>query len=154
MITLSVIKYSNANALEVTWKDSEGVNILCKVYSDYQIQQLRSDVITYGGSLQDYESLISEVEAAKVIQSPAAPVVPAFVSMRQARLALLAANKLHLVQSAIDAITDPVQKQAAQITWEYSTEVQRNFGLVQQLAPALGLTEAQIDTLFIQAATL
>lgn len=76
--------------------------------------------------------------------------VPFSVSMRQARLALLGAGMLTQVEAAINALPEP-QRTAAKITWEYSTEVQRNFGLVPQMAAALGLTDAQIDALFIAA---
>jgi hypothetical protein len=72
--------------------------------------------------------------------------------MRQARLALLEANKLHLVQSAIDALPSP-QKEAAQIEWEYSAEVHRNKEFVQLLGTALGLTSGDLDTLFLLAST-
>ena len=80
--------------------------------------------------------------------------VPFSVTMRQARLALLAAGLLDDVEAAIAAIPDPVQRKAAQITWEFSGEVQRKNGLVSQLAPSLGMTEAQIDALFIAARAL
>jgi hypothetical protein len=73
--------------------------------------------------------------------------------MRQARLALLAAGKLADVDTAIAALPEP-DRTAAQITWEYSTEVQRFNGLVSQLGPALELDEAGIDALFIAAAQL
>ena len=79
--------------------------------------------------------------------------VPTSVTMRQARLALLAAGKLAAVQSAIDALSEPT-KTAAQIEWEYSNEVQRHNGLVAALGPALSLTSDQIDALFIGAAKL
>lgn len=81
------------------------------------------------------------------------PVVPASVTMRQARLALLGAGKLADVQTAIDALPEPT-KTAAMIEWEYSNEVQRHNGLVSSLGPALNLTSEQIDTLFIEAAKL
>lgn len=84
--------------------------------------------------------------------APAAQV-PASVSMRQARLALLAVGLLDDVEAAIAAMSEPA-KSAAQITWEYSGEVQRTNGLVSQLAPALGLSEGGIDTLFIAAAAI
>ena len=45
-------------------------------------------------------------------------------------------------------------KEAAQVEWEYATEVQRNSDLVMGLIPALGLTEQQTDELFIAAASL
>jgi hypothetical protein len=86
-------------------------------------------------------------------QAPVAAVPPA-VTMRQARLALLGAGLLDDVEAAIDAIPDATQRAAARITWDHSQEVQRTNGLVVQLATALGLTEAQIDALFVEAATL
>lgn len=79
--------------------------------------------------------------------------VPAAVTMRQARLALLAAGNLSGVEAAIEALPSP-QREAARIEWEYSQEVQRRNGFVEQLAPALGLDDAQLDALFTQAATL
>lgn len=81
------------------------------------------------------------------------PTVPAVVTMRQARLALLGAGLLDGVEAAIDAMSSP-QKDAARIEWEYSQEVQRHNGFVSVLAPMLGLTEAQTDALFVVAAGL
>jgi hypothetical protein len=80
--------------------------------------------------------------------------VPQSVTMRQARLALLGAGMLDSVGAALAAITDPAMRQAAEIEWEYAAEVERNAGLVQMLGPALGLTEAQLDALFIAAGGL
>jgi hypothetical protein len=73
--------------------------------------------------------------------------------MRQARLALLGAGLLDDVSAAINALPSP-QKEAAQIEWEYSQEVQRHNGFVSQLAPILGLSEAQLDSLFATAKNL
>lgn len=80
--------------------------------------------------------------------------VPYSVTMRQARLALLSLGVLDNIDAAIASITDADARKAAQITWEFSSEVQRNNGLVTQLAPILGLTTEQIDNLFIAAANL
>lgn len=82
-----------------------------------------------------------------------APVIPTVVTMRQARLALLAAGHLPAITSIIAALPSP-QKEQAQIEWEFSQEVNRNYGLVVSLIPALGLTDAQVDQLFITAAGL
>jgi hypothetical protein len=85
---------------------------------------------------------------------PVPPVpVPEVVTMRQARLALLQAGKLSLIDAAIDAQDEPL-KSAARIEWEYATEVRRDWPLVQILGPAIGTTEADLDDLFILAATL
>ena len=84
---------------------------------------------------------------------PPAPVITE-VSMRQARLALLGAGLLGAVGVALSGIKDPMERQAAQIEWEYSTTVHRHGALVDQLAPALGLTDSQLNDLFAQAAAL
>ena len=90
---------------------------------------------------------------ADTIVWPAPPVppvpVPTAVTMRQARLALLGAGLLDTVETAI-AGAGP----AARIEWDYATEVQRSAGLVPQMAAALGMTDAQIDALFVSAAAL
>lgn len=90
-----------------------------------------------------------------VIEWPdTSPVVPAKVTRRQARQALLLAGKLDLVQPAIDAMTDPTQKAMAQIEWDDSQDFERSRPLLIALAYAIGLTDEDIDNLFIQAAQL
>jgi hypothetical protein len=83
---------------------------------------------------------------------PADPVVipiPSVVTMRQARLALLQSGLLASVNTAVAAADE-----ATKITWEFSSEVNRNHPFVATLATALGLTDAQLDDLFTLAATL
>ena len=92
-------------------------------------------------------------DGAQWVVSSIVPVVPDSVTMRQARLALLGAGKLADVDAAINSMSEPTRS-AARIEWEYSGEVQRHNGFVAALGPALGLTEAQIDALFIAAAKL
>lgn len=79
--------------------------------------------------------------------------VPQSVTMRQARLALLGAGLLASVDAAIAGMPEP-DKTIAQITWEFAATVDRQYGMVPQLATALGMTETQIDDLFIAAAQL
>jgi hypothetical protein len=75
------------------------------------------------------------------------------VSPSQARLALLAAGKLDQVAPAIAAM--PLeQRTAAQLKWEYASEVRRDDALVIALAAALSLSEQQIDELFAAAAAI
>lgn len=86
--------------------------------------------------------------------SPTPPTpAPKEITMRQARLALLGAGKLAAVDTAINAMPEPA-KSAAKIEWEYSNTVQRHNGFVAALGPALALTDAQIDALFVAAAAL
>ena len=84
---------------------------------------------------------------------PVPAAIPAAVTMRQARLALLGAGLYAEVNAAIDSLPSP-QKEAARIEWEYATEVQRVSGLVPMMVVALGLDDAALDALFIEAAAL
>jgi hypothetical protein len=93
------------------------------------------------------------IEQKWVPPPPPPPPAPKVVTMRQARLALLQAGKLADVDAAILALPSP-DKETAQISWEYATEVRRDSALMQQLATAIGLTEADLDSLFTQAVTL
>jgi hypothetical protein len=72
------------------------------------------------------------------------------VTMRQARLALLQRGLLSEVEALIAGLADD----AARIEWEYATEVWRDNPLFIQAAGALGLSEQQIDQLFLAAAAL
>jgi hypothetical protein len=85
--------------------------------------------------------------------SDAPAIVPAKVTMRQARLALLAAGLLDDVEAAIDALPEPPRR-AARIEWEFSSEVFRDRDFVLMLGQALGLDSEEMDALFIEAATL
>jgi hypothetical protein len=102
------------------------------------------------------EEMTQEEEDAFLADQAAAAalvVVPAEVTMRQARLALLGAGKLAEVDAAIDALPEP-QKSAARIEWDYSSSVRRHQPLVLALAPALDLTDEQLDALFVAAGAL
>jgi hypothetical protein len=99
------------------------------------------------------QAAADQAAADKAAYDAAHPGVPSQVTMKQARLALLGAGMLDKVQVTIDGLSEP-QKTAALITWDYSSTVERTDGLMTQLAAALGLTDAQIDGLFIAASKL
>lgn len=147
-MTLTVIKYANANAIEATWRNANGDQLLCKAYSDAQMGDFRADVALHGGDIDAFESLIAEVEAGAVPAGPRALVVPG-ITMRQARLALLQAGHYDTVLAAMAG-----QPQAAQIEWEYALTVDRNAPLTVAMASILGLSDAQVDGLFLAASAL
>ena len=95
----------------------------------------------------------SDWEQMRLDEMRARSPVPKQVTMRQARLALLGAGLLSQVDAAIASLPEP-DKSAAQIDWEYAAVVQRSSGLVPAMGAALGMTEVQIDTLFVEAAKL
>jgi len=94
---------------------------------------------------------LAEIEARA--ENAAQPTVPQEVSMRQARLALLARGVLGQVDAAITSLPSP-DSEAARIEWDYSSVVARNSPLVTMMGAALGLDAAALDELFITAARL
>ena len=75
------------------------------------------------------------------------------VSPRQARLALNAAGLLTSVETAINNMNDP-EKTIVSLEWEYATRIERTSSWVISMGTALGLTETELDQLFITAAGL
>ena len=75
--------------------------------------------------------------------------VPQQVSMRQARLALLSVGLLDDVEIVIAAAG-----REAQLEWEYAAVVERSNPAVAAVQQQHGLTDAQIDDLFREAAKL
>ena len=71
------------------------------------------------------------------------------ISMRQARLQLLTMDLLDTVNSAITGMS-----QAAQIEWEYSTEVKRDYPLVIALQTGLSMDDTTMDSFFYNASLL
>jgi hypothetical protein len=75
------------------------------------------------------------------------------VTPRQARLALLGAGKLADIETAIAALDEPT-KAAVQIEWEYAVSIERTSSWVVAMTQALGMTDAEVDDLFDQAAQI
>ena len=80
--------------------------------------------------------------------------VPVSVTRRQAKQALLLNGLLANVQPAIDAIPDATQRAMIQIEWDDSQVFERDRPALITLGSALGLSDIQLDTLFIGAAQL
>tara|TARA_B100000929_G_scaffold253509_1_gene214390 strand:+ start:3779 stop:4393 length:615 start_codon:yes stop_codon:yes gene_type:complete len=80
--------------------------------------------------------------------------VPSDITPRQARLVLAKHGLLTSVSDAIAAIEDEQQRQVAEIEWEYATRIERSAPWVTALYAGLGLDKADVDSLFIEAATL
>lgn len=108
-------------------------------------------VLVDGEWIQAWEVVALTTEE---IESARRALVPASVTRRQARQALLLAGLLDNVQPAIDSIPDPVHRGMAQIEWDDSQAFERDRPLLIQIGMALGLDDAGLDALFIHAATL
>lgn len=80
--------------------------------------------------------------------------VPVSVTRRQAKQALLLNGLLANVQPAIDAIPDAAQRAMIQIEWDDSQVFERDRPALIALGSALGLSDIQLDNLFIEASQL
>lgn len=79
--------------------------------------------------------------------------VPQSVTPRQARRALKTWGITSAQVSAfIDAIEDPDDKEAAQIDWEYATEIRRDNPLILAFAAYLNKSPEEVDDFFRDAA--
>ncbi len=78
-------------------------------------------------------------------------LIPTSVSPYQARVALTRAGLFDAVEAIMANESTPAE---AKIAWEYAVVFDRHSTFIATLAPALGLTEQQIDELFVLAATI
>lgn len=102
--------------------------------------------------LDDDETIPDGYELVEDIPQ-SAPIVPARVTMRQARLALHAAGLLVQVEAAIEALPEP-NRTVARIEWDYASEVHRASEFVTLLGAALELDKQSLDDLFLKAREL
>lgn len=111
--------------------------------------------ITLGGMVRQGSELAFSQERMDENLPASAPPVPRVVEMAQAREALIRGGiSIASVDAAIDAIEDPVERELAFNSWQYRATVRRDSHLLTSLAAAIGLSNAQVDELFIAAAAL
>lgn len=150
------IKYTDAK--NPRWANAQNSSIDCEVKFTHL-----GDYVLFNANPQDSEAHGQEIYQRCVngefgaidayieppIPEPQPKPVPDVVTMRQARLALLQQNLLASVEAAVAQAGT-----AAQIEWQYATELKRTHPLTISISAALGLTEQQLDDLFTLASTL
>ena len=80
------------------------------------------------------------------------PVVPQQVTRAQGKVVLIQMGLWSQVVAYVDAIQDPLQKAIAEVAVYETLHWQRNSPFLNQAATALGITQEQMDQLFVQAA--
>lgn len=108
-----------------------------------------SVIAAFGFERSDFPNVVPEPPA--YLQPEVS--VPAVVTMRQARLALLQAGLLQSVSEAIASMPG-AEGDAARIELEYAQEVRRDWPVVVAIGDALGLGGEQLDALFRAAALM
>ena len=126
----------------------QGDKIAAMVGDDFPTADMLLDV-PEGFDLNQAHRFRYDAASARIVRR-----VPDKVTARQAVQALIAAGKLQLVQPAINAIADPVQRAMVQAEWDKSQVFERNRPTLIALATAIGLDAAALDALFIQADAL
>lgn len=83
------------------------------------------------------------------------PQPPDTCTPRQLRIALIQTGiSPSTIDSQIDAISDPIQKEIARAEWEYALEIKKQHPLVSMMAVNLNLTDQQVNDIFSLAVTL
>ena len=80
--------------------------------------------------------------------------VPQSVSRAQGKLALIQAGLWPAAIAFVEGIADPTQRAYAEVALNDTQEWRRDSPFLASAAAALGLSEAQLDTLFITAGGL
>lgn len=76
--------------------------------------------------------------------------VPYIITMRQVRIALARSGLISSIETALSAIPEPHQTEA-RIEWEYGHEIRRDHPLLIEIQSSLGITDEEVDNLFILA---
>lgn len=153
MIIKQVIRYENAPAIESTWADESGVVIKCQAYSHHpeQMAMLRADL---GAAAAQYEEMIAEVEATYVPPAPEPVYVPQQITRAQGKAALIMQGHWQEVLDYVASIQDPTQRALADVALHDTLTWERSSPFLNAAAAWLGMTNEQLDALFIQASKI
>jgi hypothetical protein len=112
-----------------------------------------TNIVTATPDVAELNGWVEAVGEYATIPTPV--VIPDSVTMAQARKALNQHGiTAAMVDTAIAGIEDDGERTDAQIDWEFATHVRRDSELVVSLGAELGLSESEIDALFVEAVKL
>ena len=135
MTTTSIEENGTFHCDDVIYADCTLEN--CEVVDDVTLPH------KFVGGCYTYENgvwaCVNTAQIEKVFPTPT-------ISMRQSRLELLNRGLLDAVESHVATLS-----KSAQIEWEYSVEVRRDYPLVVELGSLLGLSETDLDAFFESA---
>jgi hypothetical protein len=104
----------------------------------WMVEPTSDDLVALSDVLANYEALAAAYKPRITI-----------LTMRQARLQMLAMGVLSQVEAAVAQAGD-----AAQIEWEYAMTVERDYPLFLAIKGMLGFTDEQEETFFSEGAKL
>ena len=112
---------------------------------------------TYSTIVADQSFIDAHFPDAELLPEPEpvqASVVPQSVSRAQGKLALIQAGLWPAVIAFVEGIADPAQKAYAEVALNDTQEWRRDSPFLASAVAALGLSDEQLDTLFITAGGL
>ena len=121
----------------------------CQAYSNAQMDMLRADL---GSDAAQYEDLIAEVEATYVPPEPQPIPVPQQITRAQGKAALIMQGLWGAVLDYVASIQDPTQRALAEVALNDALTWERSSPFLNVAAEGMGMTDEQLDALFIQAA--
>lgn len=104
----------------------------------WKIEPTADDLVAMGDVVANYETLAAAYRPRVTV-----------LTMRQARLQMLAMGVLSQVEAAVAQAGD-----AAQIEWEYAQTVERDYPLFLAIKGALGFTDEQEEQFFSEGSIL
>ena len=127
-------KTFNSNGEEIPMDDN---SLLYQEYLNF---------INNNGIVEEVEKFQNEVEEISV---------PGTVSQMRLRKALILAGiSISSINDTIAAIVDDTQRELIYSMWEYAVVFERSDATLNQMASTLGITQIQLDQLFINAQNL
>lgn len=133
---MNVLGYTESGSIRV---ELDGIEMLVPDDMANRHRQMIAEWELAGNTIEPYVA-----SPPAYVASP--PAIPQVVSRFQARAALYGAGLLDDVEAAI-ASADPI----TQMAWADAQEFQRNSPTILSLAAVLGLSESDVDELFITA---
>lgn len=146
-VMIDIAIYANQSAADMDYPKEVAFE---RLYVDYAALPASTDLLTACYQwLVTQDKFVGATDAqVDYVVNTTGVLVPQAVTMRQARLQLLAVGLLDDVNTMLAA------DQAAMINWEYATHVYRNDVIVVQLKNSTGMTDEQLDELFVAASKL
>jgi hypothetical protein len=132
------------------------------------IRQINADpytvVVTANGeTLENHPSVVDKPEVFEIVDTEIPEIhqklnyigvqVPDEVPLWRIRAILAMQGKEAQINTAINSLPDP-PKTAALYVWQYGTVIERNSSTVQFIQSALGMTDNEVDAIFIEAANI
>lgn len=104
----------------------------------------------------DYVGYLAWLDQGNEVEQPEVIIViPQTVTVAQGGLALIESGLMEEVQAVIETLReDPVTNAALLWAWDKATEWNRNSPSLTAVAQAAGMTEEQLDDLFILAESM